>query len=284
MQVCKTSNIILKKRLIWSSLLTKQTDRIGKIKQACSTTREDGLGKQSIKQFQYGLIYVTQNLQQPNIYFNIGPFSCIKIVLTLGWGLKPYYLSFIVKLIGFISYFTKNLYWLVKYRPVHRKLKSTLFRTSRVWAARSVRVSGIEFHRLSINCNKRSLRARCCWNRVFIRGSITSEQTQPSANPPCTLSSVTTTQVYDLIINRGVPKNVYVIQYSPDLHYDKIERVSHGNGMNRLSSNFAGIGLSLSRCSILDRGASWIFLSYIGITLLTAKGGLGTAPSSLGLF
>lgn len=47
-----------------------------------------------------------------------------------------------------------------------------------------VRVSGIEFHRLSINCNKRSLRARCCWNRVFIRGSITSEQTQPSANPP----------------------------------------------------------------------------------------------------
>lgn len=130
----------------------------------------------------------------------------------------------------------------------------------------------------------RSLRARCCWNRVFIRGSITSEQTQPSANPPCTLSSVTTTQVYDLIINRGVPKNVYVIQYSPDLHYDKIERVSHGNGMNRLSSNFAGIGLSLSRCSILDRGASWISLSYIGITLLTAKGGFGTAPSSLGLF
>lgn len=184
MQVCKTSNIILKKRLIWSSLLTKQTDRIGKIKQACSTTREDGLGKQSIKQFQYGLIYVTQNLQQPYIYFNIGPFSCIKIVLTLGWGLKPYYLSFIVKLIGFISYFTKNLYWLVKYRPVHRKLKSTLFRTSRVWAARTVRVSGIEFHRLSINCNKRSLRAWCCWNRVFIRGSITSEQTQPSANPP----------------------------------------------------------------------------------------------------
>lgn len=98
------------------------------------------------------------------------------------------------------------------------------------------------------------------------------------------MSSVTTTQVYDLIINRGVPKNVYVIQCSPDLHYDKIERVSHGNGMNRLSSNFAGIGLSLSRCSILDRGASWIFLSYIGITLLTAKGGFGTVPSSLGLF
>lgn len=69
------------------------------------------------------------------------------------------------------------------------------------------------------------------------------------------------------MINRGVPKNVYVIQYSPDLHYDKIERVSHGNGMNRLSSNFAGIGLSLSRCSILERGASWIFLSYIGITI-----------------
>lgn len=70
----------------------------------------------------------------------------------------------------------------------------------------TVRVSGIEFHRLSINCNKRSPLARCCWNRVFIRGSITSEQTQP-ANPPWFVHCPLLQQYrHDLMINRGVPK------------------------------------------------------------------------------
>lgn len=69
-----------------------------------------------------------------------------------------------------------------------------------------------------------------------------------------------------------------------DLYYDKIECVSYGNGMNRLSSNFVGIGFSLFWCFILDWGVSWIFLSYIGIILLIVGGGFGIVFFLLGLF